>query len=106
MFISPFEPIVWLVIVLVALVIVFGIHQAFTMENKSVVQNHLDEIGNDCSYSNCIIIVFGYLFQQGIYVVRHLLRLEFFIVKKDLYQWHNLKKTCMTDSYFNQRNLK
>lgn len=64
-FIAPFEPMVWLFLVTLALIISFGIHQAFTMENKEEVQDDLNEIGNDSSYSNCIVIVFGYLFQQG-----------------------------------------
>lgn len=68
-FTSPFEPKVWLVIILVAVIIIFGMRQTFAMENSNVVQEHLNEIGNDRSYSNCVIIVSGYLFQQGMLFV-------------------------------------
>lgn len=64
-FLSPFEQKVWCLILLTALMIVFGMHGAFKLEMEKFVQDQLNEIGNDRSYSNCIIIVFGYLFQQG-----------------------------------------
>lgn len=60
-YLSPFNNLVWCLIGLTSLGISYGLRRTFLVEN----QYEINEIRNDCSHSNSILMVFGYLFQQG-----------------------------------------
>lgn len=69
-YLSPFNGFVWCLIILICTVISCVIRQTFWAENR-MRSNKIGKIENECSYSNSILMVCGFIAQQGKISVYH-----------------------------------
>lgn len=65
-FLSPFDLAVWLAIFFLSVCSAIIVRQIFLIENHRLVRHSINnETINEDSYSNAVLMVFGFIFQQG-----------------------------------------